>query len=159
MTKPTDQELQELREIAEEWKNKAQHSRAEANTMRRTVKKETTAGDRCIVRAEVWDQCADDLLEILSAEPSGDDGAADSTWLESQSFYWFDDCGMVRELYNGWEVVCGINREGVATSLSLIATTFDPKRSTKIVIDDNPTRRDVRNLCKALGIALKETGE
>lgn len=47
--------------LAKEWRKKASDSRDEADRIRRTVKQATGAEERCMVRAEIWEQCADAL--------------------------------------------------------------------------------------------------
>lgn len=60
--------LRSVIQAAKEWRNQAKHARAEASMIRRTVKCETTAEDRLIVRSEQWDACADMIGEVLSEE-------------------------------------------------------------------------------------------
>jgi hypothetical protein len=48
-------------ELVQSWRSKATESREEAGRIRRTVKAATDAEERCNVRAEVWDQCANEL--------------------------------------------------------------------------------------------------
>lgn len=49
-------------ELAIRWRQQANDSREEAGRIRRTIKAPTDAEERCNVRAEVWDQCANELL-------------------------------------------------------------------------------------------------
>lgn len=56
-----------LLELAEEWSNKAIASRDEGVRIRQTIKAATDAEANCNVRAEVWDQCADELRKALAA--------------------------------------------------------------------------------------------
>jgi len=63
---PTDA-LSELRKLIAEWRFSAFQSREEAGRIRRTVNIATPAESNCIIRAELWDQCADSLEALLPA--------------------------------------------------------------------------------------------
>lgn len=56
-----------LEELYKEWRFKAEESRKEAVRIHRTVKCDTSAEERCIVRAIVWEDCAKQLKELLDA--------------------------------------------------------------------------------------------
>ncbi len=47
------------------WRRQAKESREEAGRIRRTVKGFTDAEKRCLVRAELWEKCAEELEESL----------------------------------------------------------------------------------------------
>lgn len=54
-----------------DWRRKAVASREEAGRIRRTMKAATDAEERCNVRAEIWEQCADELEAMwLTADES-----------------------------------------------------------------------------------------
>lgn len=50
--------------LYEKWRNKAITLREEAGRIRRTIKSETGAEERCNVRAEIYDKCASELEGI-----------------------------------------------------------------------------------------------
>ena len=52
------------KELAKSWRDKAAASREEAKIIRLTVKDATDAESNCNIRAEVWDQCAEELEAI-----------------------------------------------------------------------------------------------
>ena len=47
--------------LCAKWRGQATDLREEANRIRRTVKQATGAEERCNVRAEIYDKCADEL--------------------------------------------------------------------------------------------------
>ncbi len=55
-----------MNELAKEWREKATASRQEAARIYLTVKMHTEAENNCLIRAEVWEQCA---AAITHAEP------------------------------------------------------------------------------------------
>ena len=56
---------EELAELIAKWRNAAIDSREESDRIRRTVHVATYAEANCMVRAEVWCVCADELEAIL----------------------------------------------------------------------------------------------
>ena len=48
-------------QLASTWRNKAKQSRKEAARIRSAVGCITDAEDNCILRAEMWEQCAHEL--------------------------------------------------------------------------------------------------
>lgn len=54
--------------LVRRWRTQAKQSREEAGRIRRTIKEPTDAEERCNVRAEVWDNCADELESILGGQ-------------------------------------------------------------------------------------------
>jgi hypothetical protein len=58
--------------LAAHWKDKATKSREEAGRIRRTIKAPTDAEERCLVRAEVWDKCAEQLLALVNIPTLGE---------------------------------------------------------------------------------------
>lgn len=57
-----------LRTYVVEWLTKATNSRDEAKRIRNTIKAPTDAEERCIVRAEVWEQCAAQIEAAIRQE-------------------------------------------------------------------------------------------
>ncbi len=53
--------MNELSDLASKWEQQAIASREEAVRIRRTIKAPTGAEERCLVRAEIWDKCAEEL--------------------------------------------------------------------------------------------------
>ncbi len=53
------------KELPAIWRDKAAASREEAKRIRLTVKDATDAESNCNIRAEVWDQCADELESAI----------------------------------------------------------------------------------------------
>ena len=51
----------DIKTLIVEWRKKATESRDEARRIFKTVKELTGAEERCIVRAEMWEQCASEL--------------------------------------------------------------------------------------------------
>lgn len=60
-----------LRQLAERWKAKAIASIEESSRIRATIKGPTRAEDRCLVRADLWRACADELLALVDVEDAG----------------------------------------------------------------------------------------
>ena len=56
-----------MQQLASTWRAKAVESLEESGRIRRTINDATGAEERCLVRAEVWDKCADELERGLSA--------------------------------------------------------------------------------------------
>ena len=50
-----------MTQISDKWRQKASDSRAEASRIRQTIKMPTDAEERCLVRAEIWDMCANEF--------------------------------------------------------------------------------------------------
>lgn len=101
-----------------------------------------------------------DECERLSLMPA-DDGLepADSNWAESVNFRWSSD-GTAMVLNDcGWEIlltgdVADCEKErGLSLMSPKSIVTGTPVQCARLLID-NPTRSDVRYLCKALGIPL-----
>ena len=59
--KPSSRDYAAIRALVERWRDKELKSREESGRIRRTIKEATGAEERCLVRAEVWHNCADDL--------------------------------------------------------------------------------------------------
>lgn len=84
---------------------------------------------------------------------------ADSDWLEKRGFRWstcgtamYRYCGQIEVLVTG--DVCFLEKP---TGLSLHwSYSGPPKVSLAHLIDDNPTRQQVSDLCKALGYPLED---
>lgn len=53
-----------IERLAEEWRRRATASMEEAGRIRRTVVVATEAEANCMVRAELWDKCADELAAL-----------------------------------------------------------------------------------------------
>ena len=51
--------------LSRKWRDRAIASREEAGRIRRTIGEPTGAEERCNVRAEVWDQCANDIADAI----------------------------------------------------------------------------------------------
>jgi hypothetical protein len=49
--------------LVKRWREKAAKSREESARIRKTIKEVTDADLRCIVRADLWDDCANELSE------------------------------------------------------------------------------------------------
>jgi len=57
-----EQQAVKILELSEAWRKQAVALREEATRIRQTVKQATGAEERCNVRAEIYDKCADSLL-------------------------------------------------------------------------------------------------
>jgi hypothetical protein len=58
-------EREEIAALEGKWRDMAVISREESRRIRRTVYVATEAEANCLIRAEVWDGCADELSAIL----------------------------------------------------------------------------------------------
>lgn len=58
-----------IEKLATRWQYKAQASRDESSRIRSVLKQPCDAEERCVVRALVWDDCAANLLALLTPEP------------------------------------------------------------------------------------------
>ena len=70
-------------ELCAKWRSIATELREESNRIRRTVKQSTGAEERCNVRAEIYDKCADELEAAIRALPQSEiagAGAAVANW-------------------------------------------------------------------------------
>ena len=57
-----------LEKAAESWRKKAIESREESSRIRRTVSVATEAEANCLIRAEVWDSCADKVTALIPTD-------------------------------------------------------------------------------------------
>ena len=62
---PAERVSRELAKLIAKWRNAAIDSREESGRIRRTVHVATEAEANCLIRAEVWDVCADELEAAL----------------------------------------------------------------------------------------------
>ncbi len=80
-------------------------------------------------------------------------------WLQGSGAKWSTDgTALVIKGECGPEIILGVNRrngEDYVASLALYWSNYSGV-SLSYLIDDDPTRGDVRRLCAALGIELKE---
>lgn len=94
----------------------------------------------------------------LAEHPADDDEPADIDWLcDSGAKSSTDGLALILKGDAGPEIVCGVNRrsgEDYVGSLGLYWSYHgtSPKVSLSYLIDDDPTRGDVRQLCRGLKI-------